>query len=286
MACAAAPLTVSDFVIHAHFYPVLGSITTARNQMSYNFALKCSGRSLVGILAAAAIIALNFALPAIALEMKPVPGPVTTEKELIGISPLELRLMQNGLLNVGTLDDSLIIDLKYARADNFMGANVYGDFTQAYLRAEAALKLVKANKILRERHPNLRILVADAFRPRSIQHQMWKHVVDTPMQPYVANPHSGSMHNYGGAVDVSLYDLERGEQLDMGTPLDFFGPLAQPRLEAKFLREGQLSEEQIKNRLILRNAMVDAGWHMLQIEWWHFEAFPRSHIRRHYSIIE
>jgi zinc D-Ala-D-Ala dipeptidase len=254
--------------------------------MTHDFALKCSRRSAAFILAAGAGIAFTFTHPAIALEMIPVPAPVETEKESSGISPLEQRLMQKGLLNVRTLDQSIMVDLKYARTDNFMGTNVYGDFTHAYLRPEAALKLVKANKILQERHPNLRILVADACRPRSIQHKMWKHVVDTPMQPYVANPDSGSLHNYGGAVDVTLYDVEAGEQLDMGTPLDFFGPLAQPRLETKFLREGKLSEEQIKNRRILRKAMVDAGWHVLQIEWWHFNAFSRDHIQRNYSIIE
>ncbi len=208
------------------------------------------------------------------------------EPEPEALSALEQRLIAEGLVNVRKLDPSIVVDLKYARPDNFMGTNVYGDFTRAYLRPEAAMKLARANEILRKRHPDLRILVGDALRPRSVQHKMWKLVAGTPMQPYVANPHSGSMHNFGAAVDVTLYNVTTAERLDMGTPLDYFGPLAQPRLEKKFLREGKLTESQIVNRLILRNAMMDAGWHILNIEWWHFIAFPKDYIRRNYTIVE
>lgn len=202
------------------------------------------------------------------------------------LTPLEERLIAQGLVNVRALDPTLIVDLKYADPDNFMGRAVYGDFTRAYLRPAAAEKLARANEILRERFPNLRILVGDALRPRSVQRKMWKLVAGTPMQRYVANPATGSMHNYGAAVDVTLFDVERGNRLDMGTPLDHFGPLAQPALETTYLRSGELTKAQYKNRIILRNAMRDAGWHILRIEWWHFNAFPKKYVRRNYSIID
>jgi zinc D-Ala-D-Ala dipeptidase len=208
------------------------------------------------------------------------------QKSVAEIPDLERRLLGQGLSDVQMLDPSILVDLKYAKAHNFMGTNVYDDLTRAYLRPTAAHKLADASTLLQERHPNLRLLVVDAVRPRFVQHRMWKIVADTPMQPYVANPHRGSMHNYGAAVDVTLYDIESGEALDMGTPVDYFGPLAQPNLEPKFLREGKLSTEQVENRLILRQAMLDAGWNMLAIEWWHFDAFPKAHTRRTYSIIE
>jgi zinc D-Ala-D-Ala dipeptidase len=202
------------------------------------------------------------------------------------VSALEGRLLRQGLSDVQILDPSIQVDLKYAKTHNFMGANVYDDLSRAYLRPAAARKLADASALLQERHPNLRLLVVDAVRPRFVQHRMWKIVAETPMQPYVANPHRGSMHNYGAAVDVTLYDIESEVALDMGTPVDYFGPLAQPNLEPKFLREGKLSTEQVENRLILRQAMLDAGWNMLAIEWWHFDAFPKAHTRRTYSIIE
>lgn len=209
-----------------------------------------------------------------------------TEEALFITSPLELRLIQQGLVNIQALDPSIMVDLKYAGIDNFMEVNAYGDFTRAYLRPEAAIKLIRASEILQERHPGLRLLVVDALRPRSVQHKMWNIVSNTPMQPYVANPHSGSMHNYGAAVDVTLYDAGKKEPLDMGTPVDYFGPLAQPALESEFFRQGKLSETQVKNRLLLRTIMLEAGWHMINIEWWHFDAFPLDYIRQNFTIVE
>jgi D-alanyl-D-alanine dipeptidase len=257
--------------------------------MLHRFEIKKIFTRVSFILPTWAIITFFLSQTAISQETAGIEGNlalVKVEKEMAEISVFERQLMKEGLINVGLLDPTLMVDLKYAREDNFMGLNVYGDFKCAYLQPEAAWKLVRASQILRERHPELRILVGDAFRPRSVQYMMWKLVEATPMQPYVANPESGSMHNYGAAVDVTLFNVKTGKQLDMGTPFDYFGPLAQPRLEARFLREGKLSQGQIENRLILRNAMVDSGWYPINIEWWHFNAFPRDYIRRNYSIIE
>ena len=214
------------------------------------------------------------------------PAAVEPQPTSVGIPHLEQRLIQEGFIDVRTLDPHIMVELEYARAANFIGENVYGTITRAYLRPEAAEKLARASEILRERHPGLRILVTDAVRPRSIQHKMWKLVAGTPRQPYIANPSSGSMHNYGAAVDVTLYNIETGRRLDMGTPIYFLGSLAQPALERDYLRAGKLNAHQIENRAILRKAMVDAGWHSLSIEWWHFDAFPRDYVRREYSIFE
>lgn len=203
-----------------------------------------------------------------------------------GLTLLEQRLVQEGLICVQTLDPSIVVDLKYAKVDNFMKTNVYHGMNRAYLRPEPAEKLVKANQIVKDRHPHLRILVGDAVRPLSVQKEMWRLVAGTTKQPYVANPKWGSMHNYGAAVDVTLFDVQIGKQLDMGTPLDYFGPLAQPLLENRFLQKGELNASQVENRLILRNAMEDAGWHSINIEWWHFNAFPKVDIRRNYSMIK
>jgi len=101
----------------------------------------------------------------------------------------------------------------------------------------------------------------------------------------VANPKAGSIHNYGCAVDITISDMS-GTRLDMGTPLDFFGELAQPRYEEKFLKEGKLTEEQVANRRLLRKVMYAAGFQGIKNEWWHFEAFDKKHIRKTYSIVE
>jgi D-alanyl-D-alanine dipeptidase len=102
---------------------------------------------------------------------------------------------------------------------------------------------------------------------------------------YVANPESGSVHNFGFAVDLSIVD-GNGNELDMGTPYDTFNDLAQPQLEEKFFNAGKLSAQQIENRLLLRTAMEKAGFIQLPFEWWHFDALPKAEVKEKFKIIE
>jgi zinc D-Ala-D-Ala dipeptidase len=201
------------------------------------------------------------------------------------VAPYEVRLVSDGFVNVRDIDSTIRVDLKYAREDNFMRANVYGAFNTCYLRREAAVKLAAAQACLRQAHPSWSLLVADGFRPRRVQRRMWEVVRNTPMQRYVANPAAGSIHNYGCAVDVTIVD-SLGTQLDMGVPIDHFGPLSQPRLDEKHLREGALTPEQVANRRLLRAVMTEAGFHPLEIEWWHFDAFDKRDVRARYTIVE
>lgn len=179
----------------------------------------------------------------------------------------------------------LLIDLRYASKNNFMGVNLYGNFNKAWLHKTAATKLRRAVEILREEHPELRLMVLDALRPRSVQRQLFKKVRGTPQQKYVANPDKGSIHNYGFALDITLATAAQKE-LDMGTPFDDFRRLAQPRHEKEFLKKGLLSKKQVQNRLILRKVMTKAGFIQLPIEWWHYDALPGSRVRAKYKIIE
>jgi len=197
----------------------------------------------------------------------------------------EEELIKMDFIDVQALDLDIRVELKYASVDNFMRSAVYGEFKKAWLRKDAAIKLAQANKYLKELRPDLTLLVGDALRPRRISWKMWKELSGSPMQRYVADPRAGSMHNYGCAVDITISDMN-GKRLDMGTPLDFFGELAQPRYEERFLTEGQLTEEQVANRRLLRKVMYRAGFHGINNEWWHFEAFDKKHIRKTYSIVE
>jgi D-alanyl-D-alanine dipeptidase len=71
----------------------------------------------------------------------------------------------------------------------------------------------------------------------------------------------------------------------MGTPMDLFGRLSEVRLENKHLKQGKLTIEHIRNRKLLRQVMISAGFNPIPIEWWHFEAFEKDYIRKTYSII-
>lgn len=180
---------------------------------------------------------------------------------------------------------ALAIDLRYATTNNFVGKNMYGKFNRAYLHRLAADKLAKAEQNLQRDHPGYRLVIFDALRPRSVQYLLWEQVKGTDKQTYVANPAGGSIHNFGFAVDISVLD-ENGKELDMGTPYDDFTPLSQPQREEQYLKEGKLTEAQIRNRRILRKAMEEAGFIQLPVEWWHYDALPKSEVRSRYKIVE
>lgn len=180
---------------------------------------------------------------------------------------------------------NLVFDLKYAGADNFMGRNMYGEFDKPWLHRIAAAKLAAAAESLESARPGCRLVVYDALRPRSIQYLLWEKVKGTPQEKYVANPMTGSIHNYGFAVDLSILD-PAGRALDMGTAFDDFTQLAQPRLEERFLKEGRLSAAQAANRALLRRVMVSAGFMPLPLEWWHFDALPKADVKRLHKIVE
>ena len=237
----------------------------------------------------AAIFRSALAALIVALATSPAAGDHRPEPLLPTLRPptseLEVRLRERGLVDVRAFDPTIACELKYSTADNFMGEDVYGDVDQCFLLEEAALRLAVANGDLRSRRPDLHLVVVDALRPRNVQRRMWEIVRGTPQQRYVANPDPGSMHNHGAAVDLTIADRD-GRRLDMGTPMDHFGPLAQPRLEREHLDEGLLTAEQVANRLLLREVMTGAGFRVLAIEWWHFEAWDVRYVRSRFPVIE
>jgi D-alanyl-D-alanine dipeptidase len=179
----------------------------------------------------------------------------------------------------------VLVDLKYATTDNFMGKNVYGEFNEAFLHRIAAEKLQKAVEWVQESRPGWKLLILDALRPRSVQRVLWAHVVGTDQEGYVANPDKGSVHNYGLAVDLTCVDAS-GKIVDMGSGFDYFHRISEPRHEEEFLKSGELSQEQWQNRLVLRNAMSKASFRPISHEWWHFDALPREEIQSGYRLIE
>jgi len=205
------------------------------------------------------------------------------------ISELEQRMIEQGLVDIQTLDSTIMVELKYSTTDNFVKTDVYGDLTRAYLQAKPAQMLVKANKILQEKYPNYRLLVYDAARPLSVQYTLWNLLDSIPpkkREDFVANPAIASIHNFGSAVDLTVYDDVFKKPLDMGTKFDFFGDLAYPRLEDEMLIEGKLSKEQLANRIILREAMMSVGYMRIESEWWHFNAISRTRAKSLYKIVE
>jgi D-alanyl-D-alanine dipeptidase len=200
------------------------------------------------------------------------------------ISAEAIQLKNAGLTDVRDLDSTIVVHLLYATKNNFVGEQMYKSLREAYLQTEAANKLVLAQKYLKQINPDYKLIVYDAARPQWAQEIMWNKVKNTAMKKYVSSPNRISMHTYGVAVDVSILSLNNRE-LDMGTPVDFLGELAEPRHENKYLASGKLTPEQIKNRDLLRTVMKRAGFRGIPNEWWHFEACTRTEAQNKYTPI-
>ncbi|PWJ57256.1 D-alanyl-D-alanine dipeptidase [Dyadobacter jejuensis] len=205
------------------------------------------------------------------------------------VPELEQKMIARGLVDVQRVDPSILVELKYSTTDNFVKKDVYGDLTRAYLQPEMADRLARASKLLKSKHPQLRLLVYDAARPNSVQYQLWdaldaQNIPESRKPMYVANPKTGSNHNFGCAIDLTVADAA-GKSLDMGTSYDYFGPLAYPRSEADMLRQGKLSKQQVANRQILRSVMTAAGFTVNTTEWWHFDGMSKKQARAKYGMI-
>lgn len=217
-------------------------------------------------------------------EKQPISKIITPET-----SELEISLQDQGLVNIQELDHEVLVDLKYSSTDNFFGEDVYGILENAYLQKPTAEALKEANQSLKVTHPNLRLLVYDAARPLSIQAILWEKLDTIPprnRKNFVADPKEGSIHNYGCAVDLTLFDLTTDQALDMGTKYDYFGPLAYPRLEERMLIEGKLTSYQIANRRLLRDIMQKSGFDSITSEWWHFNYYSRKKAKELYEMIQ
>ena len=152
----------------------------------------------------------------------------------------------------------LEIDLKYATVYNFMHQKLYPPTHTTFLRKPAADSLKKIVEYLKRQ--DLAIKIFDAYRPYSTTVKMWEKVRD---DRYAADPSKGSGHNRGVAIDLTLINLKTKKELPIGTGFDNFSDTAHSDFS-------NLSQEELKNRNILKNVMEKYGFIQLSTEWWHF----------------
>ncbi len=153
-------------------------------------------------------------------------------------------------------------DMRYATENNFLKEKVYA-CAECYTRVKTAKALLRANKELMDQ--GVRIKFFDCYRPRSVQYKMWA-IVSNPQ--YVADPKKGSIHNRGGAVDITLVTLD-GDELDMGTDFDFFGRKA-------YHDNFDLPQNILDNRKLLKETMEKHGFWSVRSEWWHYNLSAAS----------
>lgn len=204
------------------------------------------------------------------------------------IHPFEKTFLEAGLVDIHSLDSSILVDLRYGTTRNFLKKDFYQGFNKCFLQETVAQKLRAAQEALKQTNPELALLVWDAARPRSVQKEMWRSVKPPPGVAkglFVSNPGRGSLHNFGCAVDVTLATPD-GHPLDMGTDFDHFGREAWPVKESEMLKDAKLTRQQVTNRQLLRSVMYKAGFWNIQTEWWHFNAMRREAASQRFRMIE
>lgn len=183
----------------------------------------------------------------------------------------------------------IIEEVRYHTTYNFIGDKIDGyDDPIILVVLEAALALQKANEEAKKL--GYAFKVYDAYRPQTaVDHFVrWaKDINDTRMKEifypetkkeelfekgFIA---SKSGHTRGSSIDLTLFNLKTGKEVDMGGVFDNFGDVSHSSYT-----EG-LTEEQINNRKLLHKIMTENGFKGINSEWWHFnlidEPYPDTY---------
>lgn len=200
--------------------------------------------------------------------------------------------LASGFVYLSAVDASILQDVRYACSDNFLGRPVRGYLAPVIIMTQAAANaLASVQDKLRTQQLSLKIF--DAYRPKmavedfvmwsadandqKMKQQYYPHVnkADFFRLGYVAEL---SSHTRGSTVDLTIVAIDaegrESQELDMGTPFDFMDDSSNALSNA-------VSETAQKNRMLLRQLMIDAGFKPYDMEWWHFtlenEPYPDTY---------
>ncbi len=170
------------------------------------------------------------------------------------------------LVNIKELIPDVALEVMYNTTDNFV-TTFSGEPQKLYTTDECLVARLVADRLINIqdslRSLGLGLVIFDGYRPRAVQWLMWE-TIPPEYQWFVANPATGSHHNRGAAVDLSIIDRATGQKLDMGTPFDFAGPESD-------IGYTNFPPDVIANRYLLRNMMLWQGFTPYDAEWWHFQ---------------
>jgi D-alanyl-D-alanine dipeptidase len=152
----------------------------------------------------------------------------------------------------------IALDIRYATTNNFTGQKMYKE-ARAFARLPVVMALKQVQADLKKQGLGLKIF--DAYRPYAITVKFYEVAHDTN---FVADPHKGSKHNRGCAIDLTAINLKTGKELDMPTGFDSFSK----RAASAYM---DLPKIEIDDRAILKTAMEAHGFHEIPTEWWHFD---------------
>ncbi len=192
--------------------------------------------------------------------------PVRPVAELLPIALAATPPVEHGdfrpadLVELTALDPTIKLDIRYAGLHNFLGTPLYSQ-ARAFMQRPAAEAVVRVQHALAKEGYGL--LVHDAYRPWYVTKIFWD-ATPPDKHNFVADPATGSRHNRGCAVDLTLYTLRDGRAVEMPSLYDEMSERAYPAY-------GGGSAEARARRELLRRYMEAEGFTVYEYEWWHFD---------------
>ena len=185
--------------------------------------------------------------------------------------------LPEGFVYAKTIIPDLVEELRYCTENNFVGEAIDGyEKPVIIMTLQTANALKKVQDDLKK--DGLGIKVFDAYRPQQavdqfvrwakvesdtlMKHEYYPQVDKRKLIPsgYIA---SKSRHSSGSTLDITIVNLSTGEELDMGSPYDFFG-------QKSWVKAPHLDKIHRKNRDLLQKVMAKNGFRNYMQEWWHF----------------
>ena len=188
-----------------------------------------------------------------------------------------ITMNSSGFVVLADFVPSIIQEIRYHSTYNFIGDRIDGYEEPCAIITKEAARALKSvsNEVMVQGY---RLKVFDAYRPVcAVKHfVLWgiededirmKHYFYPDLEKqelfskgYIAKQ---SSHSRGSTVDLTLFDMKTGKEIDMGGPFDYFSELSHPDFKG-------ITEEQYNNRMILRNVTLRNGFDPIDCEWWHF----------------
>ena len=187
-------------------------------------------------------------------------APLARTQETVAPPKLPGATRKADLVELKSLDNTIKLDVRYATANNFVGRPVYPE-PRAFLQRPAAEAVVRVHQKLKKQ--GLGVVIFDGYRPWSVTKLFWD-ATSGDQRNFVADPAKGSKHNRGCAVDLGLYDLKTGKNIEMPSGYDEFSERAYPAYAGG-------TPEQTRMRELLRREMETEGFNVIKTEWWHFD---------------
>jgi zinc D-Ala-D-Ala dipeptidase len=166
-------------------------------------------------------------------------------------------MKRTDFVDLSQVAPAIVLDVKYATDDNFVGKQVY-PIPKCFLRRSTAEKLINVQETFEKMDLGLKVF--DGYRPLAVQKIFWEFCPDSR---YVGDPAIGSKHNRGAAVDLTLVNAD-GVELSMPTHFDDLSE----RAHRDYMK---LSTDVMANRQLLEEIMQSHGFIALPTEWWHFD---------------